>query len=243
MALAERAALGVLAGEPDRDPLGQERGERERLGVRPHHSAAASALEHLLALLELPDELGVDGEPVGHRQQLVVEHAQAVGRHRGLDLGRGGPIELVLAGGVVALLGGEPLLQPRVVLGQHLPDLVGQLGRLLLGDDALLDQLPREQLARRRVLLDHLVHLGLRVGGLVGLVVAEPAVADQVDEHVVAELLAEREREANRADAGGHVVGVDVEDRHVEALGQVRGPVGRARIIGIGGETDLIILD
>ena len=31
----ERAALGVLAGEPDRDPLDEERGERERLGLSP----------------------------------------------------------------------------------------------------------------------------------------------------------------------------------------------------------------
>ena len=87
-------------------------------------------------------------------------------------------------------------------LGQHLPDRVGHLGRLLLGDDALLDQLAREQLAHRRVLLDRLVHLGLRVGRLVGLVVAEAAVADQVDQHVVAELLAEREREPDGGDAG-----------------------------------------
>ena len=49
----------------------------------------------------------------------------------------------------------------------------------------------------------------------------EAPVADQVDQHVVAELLAEGEREAHRADAGRDVVGVDVDDRHVEALRQV----------------------
>ena len=35
VALAERAALGVLAGQADRDALGQQRRERERLGVGP----------------------------------------------------------------------------------------------------------------------------------------------------------------------------------------------------------------
>ena len=65
------------------------------------------------------------------------------------------------------------------------------------------------------------VHLRLRVGGLVGLVVPEAPVADQVDQHVVPELLAERNRQAHRAHAGRHVVGVDVDDRHVEALGQI----------------------
>ena len=186
----------------------------------------------------------MDREPVGHRQQLVVEHAEAIGRHRGLDLGRGGAVELVLAGRVLALLaGGDLLLQLLVLLGQDLPDAVGQLGRLLLGDDALLDQIEREQLAYRRVLLDHLIHLGLGVRRLVGLVVAEAPVADQVDQHVVPELLAERERQANRGDARRHVVGVDVDDRHVVPLGQVRRPVSRARVVRIGREADLVVLD
>ena len=59
----------------------------------------------------------------------------------------------------------------------------------------------------------------------------------------MAELLAEREREPHGRDAGRDVVGVDVDDRHVEALGQVRGPRGRARVVGIGGEADLVVLD
>ncbi len=130
-----------------------------------------------------------------------------------------------------------------VVLGQHRPDPVGHLGRLLLGDHALVDQLAGEQLAHRRVLLDHRVHLGLRVGGLVGLVVAEAAVADQVDQHVVAELLAEGEGQPHGGDAGLDVVGVDVDDRDVEALGQVGGQRRRAGVIGVGGEADLVVLD
>ena len=93
------------------------------------------------------------------------------------------------------------------------------------------------------MLLDHLVHLGLGVGRLVGLVVAEAAVADQVDEHVVAELLAEGEGQPDRRHAGRHVIGVDVDDRDVEALGQVGGPGGRARVVGVGGEADLVVLD
>ena len=93
------------------------------------------------------------------------------------------------------------------------------------------------------MLLDHLVHLGLRVGRLVGLVVAEAPVADQVDQDVVAELLAEREREPHGRDAGRDVVGVDVDDRDVEALRQVRRPGRRARVVGIGREADLVVLD
>ena len=60
---------------------------------------------------------------------------------------------------------------------------------------------------------------------------------------VVAELLAERERQPHGGDAGRDVVGVDVDDRDVEALGEVRGPAGGARVVGVGGEADLVVLD
>ena len=130
-----------------------------------------------------------------------------------------------------------------MLVRQDGPDSVGHLGRVLLGDDTGVDQLTREQLADRGMLLDHLVHLGLGVGGLVSLVVAEAPVADEVDENVVSELLAEAEGEPDSGDAGGHVIGVDVDDRDIKALGQVRRPRSRARVVGVGGEPDLVVLD
>ena len=39
------------------------------------------------------------------------------------------------------------------------------------------------------------------------------------------------------------VVGVDVDDRDVEALGEVRGPVGRAAVVRVGREADLVVRD
>ena len=223
-------------------PLGEQRGEGERLGVRPHQPLA---VDHgLAALLELLDELGVHGEAVGHGEQLLVEDLEPVLGDRGLDLRRRRAVELVLARLVLdALGGGDALLELCVGVREHRPDLVGHLGGVLLGDDALVHHLAREQLAHRRVLLDHLVHLGLGVGGLVGLVVAEAAVADQVDHHVVAELLAEGEGQPHRAHAGGHVVGVDVDDGNVEALGQIRRVGGGTRVVGVGGEAHLVVLD
>ncbi len=142
MALRERAALRVLAGQPDRDALGQQRRERQRLGMRPHDPGLGPAHpERLAPLIELLDELRVHGEPVRHGQELLVEHLEPVGGDRRLDLGRGGAVELVLAGGVLDLLGLLDLgLELLVILGQHGPDPIGHLGRLLLGDDPLLDQ-------------------------------------------------------------------------------------------------------
>ncbi len=86
--------------------------------------------------LELFDELGVDGEAVGHPQQLLTELAQALGGDGGLDVGAGGAVELVFAGAVLggAVLdgGGDPALQPLVQQREVVPDPLGELVDLLL---------------------------------------------------------------------------------------------------------------
>ena len=83
----------------------------------------------------------------------------------------------------------------------------------------------------------------LGVGGLVGLVVAVAAVADHVDDDVAAPALAVGHRQADRRGAGLDVVGVDVDDRDVEALRHVGGVGGRAGVLGVGGEAHLVVLD
>ena len=82
VAVRERAALGVLAGEADRDAVAQQRGERERLGVAP---VDAALVERRQAALELALELRVDREPVGDAHQLLGQPAQALLAHGGLD--------------------------------------------------------------------------------------------------------------------------------------------------------------
>ena len=72
---------------------------------------------------------------------------------------------------------------------------------VLGGDDAVADQLLGVDLGDRRVLLDRRRHQRLRVGGLVGLVVAVAAVADQVDDDVAAPALAVGHRQPDRGDA------------------------------------------
>ena len=186
----------------------------------------------------------MDGEAVGDRQQLLVEGPQPLDRHRGLDLRAGRAVELVLAGGVLDVLRRlDGPLELLVQVGEESPHLLLLSVDVLLADHALLDQLLGEQLAHAGVAADLAVHRGLRVGGLVGFVVAVAAVADQVDQDVVTELLAEREREAHGGDAGLDVVGVDVDDRDVVALREVRRPLRRAALVDVGGEPDLVVLD
>ena len=149
MALGERPALGVLAGEADRHALGEQRGERERLGVGPVDAAVLA--ERGAPALELLDELRVDGEALGGGQELVVERAQLVGRDGGRDLGRRRAVELVLAGRVLdgaGVLGGLDLRLERLVqLGEAVPDLLALALDLLLRDDAGLDELLGPDLA------------------------------------------------------------------------------------------------
>ena len=101
--------------------------------------------------------------------------------------------------------------------------------RILLADGRVLGDRGREQ--------------RLRVRGLVLLVVSVPAVADEVDDDVVAEAAAIREREPDRRDRRLRVVGVDVDDRDVEALREVARVARRAAALGVGREPDLVVRD
>ena len=76
-------------------------------------------------------------------------------------------------------------------------------------------------LTGRRKLGDLLVHQRLGERRLVALVMAVAAVADHVDHHVGLELLAEFGGDARRVDHGFGMVGVDVEDRRLDHLGDI----------------------
>ena len=93
------------------------------------------------------------------------------------------------------------------------------------------------------MLLDPLDHQRLRVGRLVPLVVAVAPVADEVDDDVVPEAAPEAEREPDRRDRRLGIVGVDVDDRDVEALGEVARVARRAPVGRIGREADLVVRD
>ena len=88
VALAERAALGVLAGQAQRRALGEQRRERQRLRVRPVdvRLRRRALLQRLAPAIELFDHLRVHGEAVGHAQQLLAQLAQVRDRHRCVHL-------------------------------------------------------------------------------------------------------------------------------------------------------------
>jgi hypothetical protein len=127
-----------------------------------------------------------------------------------------------------------------------------QSGTVLLGhghgigslDHALLHQAVRIQLSRRRVLADLRVHHRLGCGRLVGLVVTETAVADQVDHDVLVEALPVIQRLARDKDHCLRIVSIDVENWGLEHLGHIAAIHRRPRVVRIAGrESDLIVDD
>ena len=149
-----------------------------------------------------------------------------------------GPAEaavgLRLAGAALDLV--EHLLH---FLGKHLGDRLGLVARKLAGQDELLGV----ELADADPILDLLVHERLGERRLVALVVAVAAVAEHVDHDVLAERLAEVERQLGDVDDGLRILAVDVEDRHLDHLGDVGAVPGRSALAGGRREADLVVDD
>ncbi len=192
--------------------------------------------------------LGFTSKPSGQRVSPSSTRSRTVDRHRGRDrriVGALGVVGCAREPGVVVVVGvggaaGLGLLEGAVEAGLEVV-----LDGLLVvdADVAALHELLRVERAHRRVRVDELVHPRLRERGLVGLVVAVAAVADEVDDDVLLELVAELERQAHHAHRGLGVVAVHVEDRRLDHLGDVGGVHARPAELGRGGEPELVVHD
>ena len=242
VAVGERAALGVLPGEPDGDPLPQQRGEGERLGVAPVDPALverrrrdARAGAASFGLTVNPCGTGISCS-VSRRSRFSGTPVSTAVATRDRD-----GLVVRLRRDLLAERRPQPvvrLVQPRGD-GLDLSARASSSPRITPRSTSFV----RVELAYRRVALDLAGHDRLRVRGLVLLVVAEAPVADQVDDDVVAEARAVGEREPDGRDRRLRVVGVDVDDRRVEALGEVGRVAGRPSLRRIGREPDLVVRD
>ena len=243
MAVAEGAALHVLAGHAHGMALEQQRPVGQQLA---HAPVQLVLLQHLLAGLQDALQLAEELLALGHLGQLVADELQGLAVHTGVRaLGEDGAVRALEAFPAVgeegldaALLDLLALVQP---LLQHLLELLLHLlGQVGLDGAALLQLLPVD-LARIGVLGDGLVQHRLGELGLVALVVAVAPVAQQVDEHVGAELLAVVQRDLHGQAHGLGVVAVHVEDRAQRHLAHI-GAVGAAAAVHVvGGEAHLVV--
>src|SRR4051812_3898619 len=90
---------------------------------------------------------------------------------------------------------------------------------------------------------DLLVHLRLGEARLIAFIVAPAAVADQIDQHILAIALAERKRQPGGGEAGFRLISIDMDDRDLESLGRIAGIESAARIPRIRREANLVVYD
>jgi len=114
---------------------------------------------------------------------------------------------------------------------------------LLFSDTVVFNELTTEDFSNRLDLADNLVHEGLGEGGLIEFVVTEFTVADQVNNNVLHELLTELGSELEGTLNVFHRVGVNVENRRIDTLGNIRCILTRPSFNGDSSETDLVVHD
>ena len=90
---------------------------------------------------------------------------------------------------------------------------------------------------------DFLVHQRLGEARLVALVMAEAAIAPHIDHDVAPESVAVFDRQLAGEGNRFGIVAIDVQDRRLDALCDIRGIRARPRELGRGGEADLVVDD
>ena len=237
--VAEGAALDVFTRETNRHAVGQDGRERELLGGGPVHGAFGRRVEDVPPALARAFELAMDRESLGHGQEVFVQLAEPIERHGSLHASRRSRRGDHRRRLHVVLLGIERLEPPLQVVhprGQH------RVGSSRF-DDAARFERPRPTLAHGR-LLGHLpIHQRLGERRFVAFVVSVAAIADEIDQHVTLELRPVREREPRRGDRGFGIVGVDVDDRNLEAARQPARIERAAGVRGLCRESDLVVRD
>jgi hypothetical protein len=219
VALHERAAAGVLAGEAHVRALHEERPKassspkpQSTLPLRLMSRRFSSSCCSFLCTVK-PSGLFTKASPIwcttaGYAGGLrLADGLVDAARRRGDDAGRAG-----LGGVGLGERDLEAVLEVRL-----------RLVVLLLGDVAAADERLGVEAPHGALRLDEVRHQRLRHRRVVALVVTATAVADEVDDDVAVELLAVGDGELCDADDGFGVVAVDVQDRRLDGLGDVGG--------------------
>ena len=242
MAMAERAALAVLARQPHPHALRGKARQRQRLGGRPVERLPSP--RHLLTALEKLLNLGVRLKTLRKRHETVEQVLEHLPTNARIHIGglplttadvEGPHAAHVAAVHVVVTLGDR---QFRIESG---PMLLGDLHRLFTGDLAKLQEFFQIALMHARPPLDHAIQRRLRERRLIGLVVATAAEAVHVDDDVALELAAEIHGKVHHLRHGFRILAIHMKDRNLQHLRHVGGIHARPRLPRPGGEADLVV--
>ncbi len=238
--MAERAPLDVLAGQPDRGAVGEDRRERQLLGRRPVDACARSAARAAAPASREPVR-ACDGWRTPAARRAATRSARAADRAAtavsAFDAAPGGGAS---GSGSMKSCSGRSASIAACSVSVYLRSAASAWSACSV---AAFDERLRPELAHGRVRGDLLVHDRLRERRLVPFVVPVSAIADQVDQEVALELRAIRKRQPRDLDARLRIVRVDVDDRDLEPARQtarVRRAVG---VLGARREPELVVDD
>src|SRR6266851_5267500 len=238
VALAERAALRILPREAHGIALEKYGAERQHFGEAVIDGTLAMA--HFRALFEKLRDFRVDVKPLGHANKAVGDFREFFLQETGIDLIFRFVAAMLIGGPVFWQFAQVRYFSQRAGLGLllfvFLADCLSRQGRVDAG--VLGVNLPE-----RSMILDALVKEGLRDGRIVDLAVAVAAIADEVNDDVAAEGGAIFRGKLSDAHDGVWVFGVDVEDRHGLAFGDIGSEAGRVLLRGLRGKADQVIHD
>ncbi len=212
--MEKSAAPGVLPRQAHRVTVAQQRAVGDGLGETPVNRISTG--RHFAPVFENLSDARVWLEAFGNLVNLLCDLANALRRHCGIDRVRpgdiaiGAPIDRVL---VVSAL--QDVSRDNLAMIERIAIRADHAIGLLLRDDAFLSEPGSVELARRWMCLDLFVHHWLSHRGLVGLVVAVPAIADEIDDDVLLESHAKIERETGYEHDRFRVIAVDMKDRRL----------------------------
>ena len=243
MAMREGADAHVLPGQAHVEAFVQQRGVGQRLRMAPVHGHFAA--RHLPPVVEHLAHLAMQREAFRHGVGALGEIAQAGQRHAGVRRRIGRLAEI-----------GAPVNEQRRIRFMHQRErhaVTGVEGETVeahqgvdfLGWDAALGDQPLGiERARGGMPGDLLIHERLRLGRVLGFVVATPPVAHQVDHDVLLEAHSVVHGQLGGEDARLRVVAVDVQDGRLHELGDLRAVLGGAGVLhALGREADLVVDD
>ena len=249
MAMEEGAALHVLAAEAHVEAFVEIGRVSHGLGETPVHRQLAG--RHARAVLVDFLYARMQREAFRQRQQLARQRLQLVTGHQ--RFGRRVPAALTVLGPVDGVLVADQAQRDAgnvLALVEAGTVILGQRLGVAASDGTLFLQALGIQRHGGRVLLDRLVHHRAGYRRLVGLVVTPAAVAADVDDDVLVELVAEVHRQARDEHHRLRIVAVHMEHRRFQHLGQVGAVARRARLaarLGLDrvrrGEADLVVDD
>ncbi len=243
MAMEESATTGILSDQSHIVFIGQQRGICHRFRKTPIHFQLAG--QHFRAivndLLHAAMQFDIRRDLRDRLAQRLDFLCRQGGIHfifqRGFRITR--PVNRVLIAdhAEMRLVACRAFIHAGTIFIDHVVDRIGI-------QHLFRDQLVGVQLASGFVLLDDPVHGRLGCRRFVRLVMTMPAIADQVDHHVLVEQHAVFQRQSRRINDGFRIIAIDMNDRRFQHLGNFRAIRRRACILRIAdGETDLVVAD